>query len=107
MLKLRAIFRKDDYKWTEEYSSSEQELSFSEKCRICLRIFTNKSKFEHDQLRHKQQFSDLGGDIQCPCNNCGILIPRKVNEMTRNEMIHNDFTSNFYAIEYSTLGLLH
>ena len=85
MSNLCYISREEEYKWPVAYAS-DKELSLIEKCNICLRIFTNKSKFEDDNLRHKKQFSDLDAHIQCPSSNCGKIIPSKVDAMT----IHNN-----------------
>ena len=60
-------------------------MPFNEKCKICLRAFTNEIKFADDQSRHKQQFTNLNGEIQCPSNNCGMTIATKVKP----QMIHN------------------
>ena len=96
MWNLWYICREDEYNWPGEHNGSDQELSFSEKCKICLRIFTNKSRYEDDNLRHIKQFSDLDGNIQCPSSTCGKIIPTKVDAMK----IHNDSDSPWFVTEH-------
>ena len=50
---------------------------FHETCKLCLRDFTNQLKFEEDQSKHKQQFSNLESEIECPYPGCSSIIPTK------------------------------
>merc|ERR1711899_70136 len=49
--------------------------NFSQKCSICLHVFTNSKQFENDQLRHSEALSNLNAPFTCP--KCRHIIASK------------------------------
>ena len=50
------------------------EKGFEEQCKICLRVYKRRDKFEEDQRAHMDQFNF---DESCTCPTCKCHIPRK------------------------------
>ena len=50
------------------------EKGFEEQCKICLRVYKRRDKFEEDQRAHMEQFNF---DESCTCPTCKCHIPRK------------------------------
>ena len=53
---------------------SNFEKGFEEQCKICLRVYKRRDKFEEDQRAHMDQFNF---DESCTCPTCKCHIPRK------------------------------